>query len=407
VVLRGQPGSGRSGLMDAVATQLGGVISVTRVSGSADEATLRGAAEKFEAETSGQNVGAALIDDFGSALSAPHGVVFQNRLHAWCVDGEHAPEAGVLLIARLNESLTRFPASGGGSPLAGAAHAEFAMPTLGGDEVVASLVDDGCEGPVAVRLVDMFGAHLRLIAMARETDRCNVPDATKDEAVMQAVSETTGTTAARMLELARRPNRPLATSLADQLLAPVVYHPVSGFTKLSAVLADRGIGALMVGGRTGWPGEINASVRRFWCRLHGLRDAIWVDRYHGSHLDHLTDFFDRLAARGARLLLRMLGSTAGIQELPDRPRRRFEGSLAAWTASGLRIEWRIAAQQDYDLLHQRMLVSPFHLGGYLVPPCDRITGAFSGGTDTDAILDPAPLPLLANAWARASLFVRG
>jgi hypothetical protein len=403
VVLRGQPWSGRSSLLASVATQLED-LHVTRVTGSDNADTLRAAADDLETATSSGNSAAVLVDNFGQLLGCEHGIAFQNRLYALAVNGEQAPDAGVLLVARHNEPLTRFAVGGGGSPIAGAAQVNVNVPTLSRTELVEALIGDGCDEQSAERLVDALGAHLHLLSVARLSPNAKVPEAIQDEAVMRVVSETTGATAERLLELARHPERPLAGVLADELLAPAVYHPEEGRTRLCRILAARGIGSLLIGGRAGWPDNLNDSVRRFRCRLHGLADALWVDRYHGRHLDSLTQFFDRLANRECNVLLRMLGSAAGLDGLPAGPQGRFRASLKGWAQSGLRVEWRIATEQDYHLLHQRMLVSPIRLGGYLLPPGDRIIGAHQGGTDTDAILDHAPLALLANAWDRADHF---
>lgn len=404
VVLRGQPWSGRTSLASSIRAQLADVIDVPCVTGSDSAAVLASACDELESATSSGRAAAVLVDDFGLALGTAHGIAFQNRLNALAVDGPHAVDLGVLLVARHNESLTRFAAPGGGSPIAGAAQAHFNTPTLHRAEIVAGLTADGCEAYLAEQLVSAFGGHLHLLQAARQSSRARAPEQLQDEAVMRVVADLNVVTAERLLDLLRHPDRAHPWAPADEMLAPAVYSPENALTQLCPVLAARGVGSLVVGGRTGWPDNPNESVRRFLCRLHGLRDAIWVDRFHGNHLDSLVTYFNRVAMRGCDLCLRMLGSKVGIEGLPARPEQRFRDSLATWATQGLRVEWRIAHDADYDLLHQRMLVSPSRLGGYTLPPCDRITGAHRGGSDSDTILDRAPLALLSNAWSRATPF---
>ena len=404
VVLRGQPWSGRTTVIASVAERLAGLIDVVSVSGSDSSGTLAAASDELEALLSSGRSTAMLVDDFGLALGTEHGVVFQNRLHALAVDSEHAPEAGVLLAARHNDSLTRFAAPGGGSPIAGAAQVNVNMPILSREEILGGLAEAGCDAGMAERLVAMYGGHLHLLRVAQEAGESAVPEAVQDEAVMRVVAETTGATAERMLELARRPERSLAEATPDALLAPAVYIPEPGMTRLCPTLPLRGIARLMVGERAGWPDNVGMSARRFQCRLQGLEGALWVDRYFGRHLDALSDFLDELARRGCRLTLHMLGSASGIEGLPNPPIARFTASRDEWRQVGFHVEWRIAADRDYDLVHQRMLVSRRRVSGYLLPPCDRVTCVHAGGTDTDAILERAPLALLARAWDDAAAF---
>jgi hypothetical protein len=64
----------------------------------------------------------------------------------------------------------------------------------------------------------------------------------------------------------------------------------------------------------------------------------------------------------------------------------------------MHLQWRAIHSTAYASLHSRQLVSPGRVDGYLVPPCDRITGRTLVVNETDAYLPRAPVAELAAAW---------
>lgn len=401
VTLSGQPSSGRSSVLTLVEDQLDSLVSTVCVRASHDPEKLNLALEEVEvAAASGETV-ACLVDDFGLVLATEGGVAFQGRLHAVATGGPGADAVGVLLVGRVNESLTRWPGSAPGSPIAAAAHRNAQMGLLAAQDIRDALAADGVTRDEATALVDFYGGHLHLIALARAAASGHADENLVERAVYRGVAETTGVTEHRLMDLARKPGQALASTAVDGLLAPLVYYPAPGRTALSRALVDRGLPSLLVASQASWPGEIHRSARRFRCRLEGMAYPLWVDRYLGAHLRGLIDFMDVLAQRDCETDLRLLGSEAGTQGVPPAAKAMFDQRLAAWSASGLRVSWRLAAAADYDLIHQRQLISPTRLAGYVLPPCDRIIGVGAQTNESDALLSRARVTLLERAWARA------
>lgn len=403
VTLTGQPSSGRSSILDLVAAQLDGLIRCVRVGADDDQTTLRAALDTLEGLASHEPT-ACLVDDFGRVLTTDHGVAFQGRLHALAASDPGADRIGVLLVGRLNESLTRWISQAPGSPLAAAAHRNIVVPALHAEAVLAALVADGVPAEQAAVLVDTYGAHLELIATARASVSGSAPADSLERAVYRGVAETTGATDDRLLDLARKPDEDLATTWVDELLVPLVFHPAPGRTKLVPALVAQGLPGLLIAGQAAWPGDIKSSARRFRCRLEGMVRPIWADRYHGAHLAGLIAFLDALAQRDCDVDLRLLGSETGIQGLPQAAKTMFDGRINEWAAAGLRVSWRLADYAGYELIHQRQLISPTRLAGYVLPPSDRIICVAGRIKDSDSLLPRARVALLEDAWARAAVY---
>ena len=404
ITLTGQPSSGRSSIVDLVASQLEDLVTCIRVRGDDEADALTSALDAAEEAMASEEPTACLVDDFGEVLTKSYGPAFQGRLHALAMNDPGPASFGILLVGGVNESLTRSVSQSHGSPLAAAVHRSFMVPALRAEEVRAALIEDGMPAEQAAALVDTYGAHLALIASARATSLGRAPSDDLERAVYRGVAETTGATDERLMELARRPDRDLATTRVDELLAPLVFYPAPGRTKLVPALVAQGLPGLLIAGAPAWPGDLKASARRFRCRLEGMVSPIWADRYHGAHLAGLVAFLDALSLRGCDVDLRLLGSEAGTRGVPAAAKAMFDRRINVWAAAGLRVCWRLADDAGYELIHQRQLISPTRVAGYVLPPCDRIICVAGQIKDSDSLLPRARVALFEDAWARAAVY---
>lgn len=406
VVLRGMPKSGRSYIVDSVGTEAARVLGIVpvRFNGDDDVAALEPGLERAIADAK-LGLGLILIDGLGGLLRSVHGATWQTRLNSQCVDGGYANSIGVLIACGTGENLSRIGLPG--SPLADSANVVLFAPTLSKRDVISALTACGTEATRAAKLVSEYGGHLALIADAEVSDSARAQDGYVEGMVLEAVAYTSSEAAERLLDLGRRPNHQLASSPVDEGLAPLVFHPEAGSTQLVPALRRAGLGSLLIGSDESWPSELKASTRRFRARTYGQKRVLWFDRYFGRGCRRLVGFLDVVAAGSGTSELLLLGSNAGVENLPPYLLEEFQLRQAEWRKHGLEVAWHLVDDADFTRMHDRQLISVSRTDGYSMPPCTRVIGHDPVGNAVDTYLPRAPVSRLLDAWSRSRVFAKG
>lgn len=394
--LRGLPLSGRSHVVDLAALEARSLVEVFSLEpDGASQSVLNNIEQLLE---QGTNV-ACFLDDFDDLLRTPVGQQFQARLHAMATDATKSGTIGILLVSRVNESLVGAASTGPGSPLASLTTKQFGVSALDASEIVAHLVTSGSEKELADSLVDEYGGLVGLIDDA--VSGAPPTDKALDSVIYRTVADVGGASAERLFDLDARPDGSLPTTATDVALGPLVVLDRER-TRLVPALRSRGAIDLVVGGESAWPGALSKSARRFRCRLEGMVDPIWADRYLGLSVTGLQAFLETLSNRECSCTLRLLSGPEAADKIRGRQKRDFIGRAMTWSARGLHIEWRTTSTHaDYQLIHQRQLVSPNRTSGYILPPCDRIVLG-TNGSDVDSYLARTRFPLIQRAWDRGT-----
>ena len=406
VLLRGMPKSGRSYVADAVAADVERVLDIApaRFQRDIDIAALEPGLEKVITDAR-RGLGVILIDGFGTLLRSADGATWQTRLNSQCVDGPHAKSIGMLITCGTGESLSRIGLPG--SPVVDSANVVLFTPILPRGDVISALAASGTEITRATNLVSEYGGHLALVAKAAASDTARAVGSYVEEVLLEAVAHTAPEAAERLLDLARRPGRQLASIPVDQGLAPLVFHPEAGATQLVPALRQAGLGNLLIGGAESWPSELKASVRRFQARTYGQKRVLWFDRYFGRGCRRLMTVLDAVAVGWRASELQLLGSNPGVEDLPTHLLEEFQVRQSAWRKQGLEVAWHVIDDGDFARMHDRQLVSAERTDGYSMPPCTRMIGHDPVGNAVDAYLPRAPVGRLLDAWSRSRLFAKG
>ncbi|WP_375765097.1 hypothetical protein NR798_25615 [Archangium gephyra] len=405
VILRGLPSSGRTTTMDIVAEKLNSTlgIQVEKINPKTSSAEFEAVLPRAMKSAESLGFSSIVVDDFGALLRLSQGGVWQARLNSVCVDGALARHIGVLLVCGQGENVSRTGLKG--SPLADAANLSLQVPCLAAAEVALSLEAEGLSDEQTKQLVSRYGCHLGLLSKAQKSPNLEVDTASLEQAILKSVSKLTLEGAERILDLARKPTHSLASMPSDLGLSSLVFHPQPGRTQLVPALEQAGISKLLIGGVDAWPSDFHESVRRFRARIHGESEVLWFDRYFGSGLRDLMKFLDALADGSERLSLRLLGSAAGTDDLPDYLLRLFRARLSHWKNKGMSVSWRLIAQEDFVEMHDRQLISLSRVDGYNLPACDRITGHQPVGNTNDSYLPRAPVSRILLAWDNSVSFI--
>lgn len=259
----------------------------------------------------------------------------------------------------------------------------------------------------AAALIAEYGGHLALIESAEASEAGRAREDLVEDVLLEAAAHVSPEAAERLLDLARRPNRQLASTPIDHALAPLVFHPGTGVTQLVPALRKAGLGSLLIGGEESWPSDLKASVRRFRARIYGQRRVLWFDRYFGRGCRRLISFLDGIAATRQVLELHLLGSGAGIEDLPPELLQEFQERQSEWRKQGLEVAWHLIDDADFTRMHDRNLISVARTDGYNMPPCTRMFGHDPVGNAVDTYLPKAPVSRLLLAWERSKPFAKG
>jgi hypothetical protein len=259
-------------------------------------------------------------------------------------------------------------------------------------------------GARAASAVEAYGGDLNLLGLAGADANGNAPRPAIAEAVLRAVSFMTPAAAARVVALARKAERGLASVADDHEIGPIAYLR-DGRTLIGSAFVKDGLVELVAGGSPNWPSAISAAARRFQARIHDRPESLWFDRYLGVGITALQQFLATVANLGYVGRLHLLSSQKGIASISPTEKAAFETAAQGWIRKGMVVDWRLISPADWAPLHDRQLVSMGRIDGYSLPPADRVVCATPAGNEVDRYLPLAPVSLLNDAWRNAASYI--